>query len=687
MKAIPRVMLSAVIMLAGAEYCGAQDAPMPYYVGLKKCLECHSPDRGVRVCSLEAIPEHDHSIRALAKPEAEHIAALCGITEAPQQSRICLGCHATAADDGSRWTTESFNLADGVQCEACHGAGSLHVEAFDRQRSHPPSSAESHILPGERDSCTHCHRKRESHRQVLRLGYRRPPEDALYKTPVNLATSADGEWLYVVCENSNSLAVVDLGTREVVDEIAVGLRPHDVAISPDGNTLYVTNRMSDSLSVINSPSRRVVSEIAVGDEPHGVLTDASGRHVYVLNTAQDSISVIDARELRETKRLASGRGPWSLARSPDGRSMSITSVWPNAAPFRETSHSEITVLSLKDGVVRARATATEANMLEGIAYVPGSDVVLFTLMRTKNLVPLTRLAQGWTLTHGLGILWPDSRIDQVLLDEPNAAFSDPGDVAVSPDGRFALVSSGGADQVAVVAIDDLLSVVTSASDVERRDILPNHLGMSSRFVRQRIAVGNNPRGIVFSQDGRLAFVANALADSVTVIETEGFTVVDEILLGGPAEISETRWGARLFHSADNAFGKQFSCRSCHPDGHINGLTFDIEPDGLGMDPVDNRTLRGILDTAPFKWEGTNPTLSARRTCRTGPLYQYDREAAEPPSQPSRPHAGPAPRQSYLRALRGEYRTTDSATASVHHLPQQSAQDCRHDGRRGDDDVV
>jgi hypothetical protein len=248
-------------------------------------------------------------------------------------------------------------------------------------------------------------------------------------------------------------------------------------------------------------------------------------------------------------------------------------------------------------------------MLQGIAYVPGSEVVLFTLMRTKNLVPMTRLAQGWTLTHGLGILWANGRVDQVLLDEPNAAFSDPGDVAVSSDGRFALVSSGGTDQVAVVAIADLLAMVTSASDAERRDILPNHLGMSSQFVRQRIPVGNNPRGIVFAPDGRFAFVANALADSVTVIETEGFTVVDEILLGGPAEISETRGGERLFHSADNAFGQQFSCRSCHPDGHVNGLTFDIEPDGLGMDPVDNRTLRGILDTAPFKWTGTNPTLN------------------------------------------------------------------------------
>ena len=64
----------------------------------------------------------------------------------------------------------------------------------------------------------------------------------------------------------------------------------------------------------------------------------------------------------------------------------------------------------------------------------------------------------------------------------------------------------------------------------------------------------------------------------------------------------------MFHSALNTFGRQFSCRSCHPDGHVNGLTFDIEADGIGLKPVDNRTLQGILDTAPFKWEGLNPTL-------------------------------------------------------------------------------
>jgi cytochrome c peroxidase len=83
-------------------------------------------------------------------------------------------------------------------------------------------------------------------------------------------------------------------------------------------------------------------------------------------------------------------------------------------------------------------------------------------------------------------------------------------------------------------------------------------------------------------------------------------------VGGPREITEARYGERIFHDARYTFARQFACHSCHPDGHIDGVTYDIEPDGLGVNPVDNRTLRGINDTAPFKWEGTNPTL--KRQC-------------------------------------------------------------------------
>ena len=118
--------------------------------------------------------------------------------------------------------------------------------------------------------------------------------------------------------------------------------------------------------------------------------------------------------------------------------------------------------------------------------------------------------------------------------------------------------------------------------------------------------------MALSPDGRFLYVADGLDDTVSVIDVERQERVKVFDLGGPKEITLTRFGERIFHSARVTFGRQFSCHSCHPDGGIDGITYDIEPDGVGINPVDNRTLRGILDTAPFKWTGKNPSL--RRQC-------------------------------------------------------------------------
>jgi len=614
MRAVATVVVLFCAAFAAFDPCPAREPDLPFYVGRDVCVACHAATGKAPVCAVEPIPAHEVSYEILTDPRAPDIAALSGVPESPQESRVCLGCHATSSDAGPRWTRETFRLADGVQCEGCHDAGSLHVESI-RAGTDSPSTGSDLIRRADRSICDTCHMERTSHDEVLRRGFRRSAADRLYRTPVNLAISRDGDELYVVCQQSNSLIVLDPGSGEVLDEIAVGRRPHDVAVHPSGRTLYVSNRHDNSLSVIDVESRRVVAEIAVGEDPHGVMTDRTGRLVFVLNTAQDSISVVDTTTLKEIKRTVAGRGPWSADRGPKGELFFATNVMPTPARFLDPPRSEITVASLESGAAVRRVTIPGANMLQGIAVTP-DDVAIFTLMRTKNLVPVTRLAQGWVITNGLGIVWPDGRVGQVLLDEPAAGFPDPTAIAVSPDGRHALIASGGADEVAVVDVAALLLLVSEASPREREEILPNHLGMSERFVVARVPVGANPRDVLFSPDGRTAYVANALDDSVTVLDTADFTVAREISLGGPGEETEIRRGEKLFHSAANVVYRQFSCRSCHPDGHTNGLTFDIEADGIGLAPVVTRTLRGILDTPPFKWEGINPTLG--RQC--GPRF-------------------------------------------------------------------
>jgi YVTN family beta-propeller protein len=298
--------------------------------------------------------------------------------------------------------------------------------------------------------------------------------------------------------------------------------------------------------------------------------------------------------------------------SPDGALLAATNTLSRFVPFRTPSMSEVTIIDTERAIVENRIVVPAANLMQGIDWHPSGEFAFITLNRTKNLVPMTRLLQGWTITNGIGVIWRDGRVDQVLLDEPEMCFPDAADVAVSPDGKYAFVTSSGSDRVAVVDIDKLISMLEAATPHEREHVFPNHLGKPTEFVVKHIHTKDSPRGVLFSRDGTTAYVANALDDSITVIDVRKLEAVDRIDLGGPKEMTKVRYGERLFHSADITFHRQFSCHSCHPDGHVDGITYDIEPDGIGISPVDNRTLRGILDTAPFKWEGTNPSL--QRQC-------------------------------------------------------------------------
>jgi len=589
------------------------------YTGVAVCGGCHDgPQMGYQF-SRWRVSRHARAFAVLGTAAGCEMARREGVSGDPQNETKCLRCHATAAGEDGRRLEKGFCVREGVQCESCHGAGSAYwPEAIMRDRQ---AARRSGLVLPTPESCRACHENAHGKAFDAAAAWvmiahptRLPQAKAglRYRTPVNLALSPDGRELYVACEAADAVLVVDAATGAVLAEVATGGQPMDVAFHPDGTRAYVTLRLDDTLAVIDTRSRAVTRVVAVGDEPHGVLTDAAGNSVYVLNTWSDTISVIDAGVQREAKRLAASRSPWSLALSPDGKVLAATNALSRFVPFRAPPVSEITLLDAERGTVQARVAVPGANLMQGIAWHPSGDFALVTLNRTKSLVPMTRLVQGWTITNGLGILWRDGRVDQVLLDEPDQSFPDAADVACTPDGRYALVTSSGSDRVAVVDVAKLLELLQRATPAEREHVLPNHMGKATEFVVKHIPTPASPRGIICAPDGKRAYVANALDDSLTVIDLGRLEAVGRIDLGGPREITKVRYGERLFHSADITFRRQFSCHSCHPDGHVDGVTYDIEPDGIGVSPVDNRTLRGILDTAPFNWEGTNPSL--QRQC-------------------------------------------------------------------------
>ena len=659
------------------------------YTGVAACAACHKgPAHGFQFSKWRDGP-HARAFAVLATERAAEIAAKAGVGGDPQTSAACLSCHTTGHGVAATSFAPEFDHRDGVQCESCHGPGSAY--SAEEVMKDADAAKKAGLIKAVESTCRPCHEKPclddaepfDYDAAVKAIAHPKVIDERApiprYKTPLNLAARPDGAELWIACEASDTVIVVDARTSRKVAEIEVGGQPNDVTFHPAGRVAYVTNRLDDTLSVVDVGSRREIRTVAGGDEPHGVLTDRGGKYIFVVNTGIDSISVIDSETFEEIKRLSASRSPWSLALSPDGKRISVTNTLSRFVEPRTPSLSEVTEIDVEYLVVVDRREVPAANLLQGIAWHPSGEYALFTLNRTKNLVPMTRLLQGWTITNGMGILWKDGTVDQVLLDHPDICFPDPADVTITPNGAHALVTSSGSNRVAIVDLEKLTAMIKGATPYERRRVYPNHVGKPTEFVVAFVETENSPRGVLCSADNRTAWVVNALSDSVTVIDLEKREAAGHIELGGSQEISRVRRGEILFHSANITFRRQFSCHTCHPDGHIDGITYDIEPDGIGVSPVDNRTLRGILDTAPFKWEGTNPTL--QRQCgprlavfftRINPLTPDELVALENnictiPRPPNRYRALGAPlteAQRRGRAMFERTRTNDGRTIPV-----------------------
>ena len=448
-----------------------------------------------------------------------------------------------------------------------------------------------------------------------------------YLSPVAMQLSPDGRWLYIACEDSDQVVAVDTRTQQVTRRIRVGRMPRGIALSPNGKTLYVSNENDDDVTEIDAESFQIRRTLPVGWGPVGLTTDRSGKILYVANTLGDDISLVDLQTGRELKRLQAGHYPEYVALSRDGSRVYVANLLARIAPADEPPVSELTVIDTRAQMVVARVNVPGVIQMRHITELPPSagGYLLIPLMRPKNLNPLVQIQQGWYLTHGMAVIRPAANasdgpkqyhVAEVLLDDIDHYYADGFGVAVTPNGRWALVTASGANVVSVIDTAKLRRLLLSPPPA-RQQGLANRLDSASRFVAERLLVGRNPTDVVTSPDGRFAYIANRMDDTVSVVDMEKVRVGSTIDLGGPKEISRERSGERLFFDASHCYQGQMACATCHPhEGLSDGLAWSLETPQLGRDVVENRTLFSIDGTSPFKWNGKNPNLQTQDGPRT-----------------------------------------------------------------------
>jgi YVTN family beta-propeller protein len=148
------------------------------------------------------------------------------------------------------------------------------------------------------------------------------------------ALSPDGSRLYVSADVLDAdgqtlpglLDVIDTGTNTVTARIPLGKWPGFPIVSRNGSRVYVPNVESGTVSVIDATSNAVVETIEVGGEPYRQALMPSGRTLFVSNRDGGDLIVIDTQTNSIKKRIALGGDVDALVLSANARHLYITNI-------------------------------------------------------------------------------------------------------------------------------------------------------------------------------------------------------------------------------------------------------------------------------------------------------------------------------------------------------------------------
>jgi YVTN family beta-propeller protein len=161
--------------------------------------------------------------------------------------------------------------------------------------------------------------------------------------PLDLAITPDGRLLVSANYGSNSVSIIDAGSRIEMERVTVGRKPTDAVIDTSGSRVYVVNSFSNSVSVVDLARSALAGALAVESTPLRAALETRSRRLFVIHRDSPNLSVIDTDTMRLVEKIFAGIGAFSLTSDPQTglvyvgyRSGDISVVDPSALMFVDT---------------------------------------------------------------------------------------------------------------------------------------------------------------------------------------------------------------------------------------------------------------------------------------------------------------------------------------------------------------
>lgn len=462
-----------------------------------------------------------------------------------------------------------------------------------------------------------------------------------------------GEHVFVVNTPSDTVDVIARSSRQIIKRIDVGVDPVSLAVRPDGKEVWVANHVSDSVSVIDShpDSPTYLSVVATlqqfdnetratrFDEPVGIAF-ANDEKAYVALSSENEIAVIDVKRRQVSKRLPiSAQDPRAIT-VRHGRLYVIPFESNNKTQLsggsRDDIDGELVTFDAWDHSIANNNVLSLGHVTDIVKHpeVPDHDLYVFDTETDKLVETVDTLG---TLLYGLAV---DSA-GRVFIAQTDARNDINGRSGTQKHALKELENRAFLNQITTVTLNGDNASGTQFIDLE--PLPPHHpepgqalatpfgiavnqdnttlfvtaAGSNKLFsvhaasgkVLGRVSVDAVPRGIALEPDDTRAWVFNAVANTVSLVDVSEPTrleVLDTVVMEDPTHPTFKR-GRIAFNNARASSTETFSCASCHPDGHTDQLLWVLKtPIVTGGDQIMPRStmpVRGLRDTAPFHWDG------------------------------------------------------------------------------------
>lgn len=501
--------------------------------------------------------------------------------------------------------------------------------------------------------------------------------------PIDL--TPDGSTLLAVNTADGRLELFDATGSSLVAlaSIPVGVDP--VSVRARSNTeAWVCNHVSDSISIIDLPTRRVRATLATGDEPCDVVFAGTPQRAFVSVSQLNEIRVFDPANITTAPSVVAIAGEDPRALATDG-----TRVY--AAIFESGNNSTVIPESVVSSAANPYPGDPNPPPNSGTAFNPPLAAGLPTAPKAAMIVRRQASDSTWRDDNNgnwtSSVSWGMHDQDVAIIDVSTLAVTYAKGlmnanmaIGVGPSGRVTVVGTDATNHVrfeprlrgtfvrvkmasfdpaaptnpTILDLNPHLTYAVSSIAQSQRDLSigdPRAIawnaarttgwiaGMGSNNLLvvnaqgapvTRIAVGQGPTGIALDESRSRLFVMNKFDGSISVVNTTTASEISRTLFHDATPLAIKAGRPMLYDTHATSGLGQASCASCHIDGRLDFLSWDLgDPSGsvkifnqvcnFGLaggcsnwhpmkGPMTTQTLVGIIGAEPLHWRGDREGL-------------------------------------------------------------------------------